>query len=73
MGKGIEDFVALALTPGQGADDIAHAEPLLENIEPDAFLADKEHDADRLIDRLTERGVTLVISSKRNRATQRKT
>lgn len=35
--------------------DITQAEPLLDNITPDAFLADKVYDADRLIDRLIQR------------------
>ncbi|KXV19286.1 transposase [Acetobacter malorum] len=60
------------ITPGQNAD-ISQAEPMLENIDPDAFLADRAYDADRLIDRLTERGITPVIPPKRNRTTQRKT
>ncbi|AQS84673.1 transposase [Acetobacter aceti] len=62
----------LDITPGQDAD-IAQAEPLLENIDPDAFLADRAYDADRLIDRLTEPGITPVIPSRRNRTTQRNT
>ena len=49
--------VELGITPGQDAD-ITQAEPLLENIDPDAFLADKAYDADRLIDRLIQRGIT---------------
>lgn len=64
--------VELALTPGQDAD-ITQAEPLMENIDPDAFFADRAYDANRLIDRLTERGITPVIPSRRNRTTQRDT
>ena len=64
--------MALALTPGQDAD-VSQAEPLVKKIEPDAFLADRAYDADRLIDRLTERGITPVIPPKSNRTTQRKT
>jgi transposase len=64
--------VKLALTPGQDAD-ISQAEPMLENIDPNAFLADRAYDADRLIGRLTERGMTVVIPPKRNRTTQRET
>ena len=62
----------LGITLGQDAD-ITQAEPLLENIDPDAFLADKAYDADRLIDRLIQRGITPVIPPKRNRTTRRKT
>ncbi|GCE89771.1 transposase [Komagataeibacter diospyri] len=64
--------VELGITPGQDAD-IPQAEPLLENIDPDAFLADRAYDADRLIDRLIQRGITPVIPPKRNRTTRRKT
>lgn len=64
--------VELGTTPGQDAD-ITQAEPPLENIDPDAFLADRAYDADRLIDRLIQRGITPVISPKRNRTTRRKT
>jgi transposase len=32
--------VAISLTPGQ-ASDLAQAEPLLEEVDPQAFLADK--------------------------------
>jgi len=61
-----------ALTPGQDAD-ISHAEPLRENIDPNAFLADRAYAADRLIDRLTGREMTVVIPPKHNRTTQRDT
>ncbi|MCG4262521.1 IS5 family transposase [Acetobacter senegalensis] len=64
--------VEIDVTPGQDAD-INQAEPMLDNINPDAFLADRAYDADRLIDRLTERGITPVIPPKRNRTTQRET
>ncbi|GEN62946.1 IS5 family transposase [Acetobacter oeni] len=53
--------------------DITQAEPLLENIEPGAFLADKGYDANRLIDKLTQRGITPVIPPKSNRKTIRET
>ncbi len=58
------------LTPGQ-AHDLACAEPLLENAEPQAFIADKAFDADPLIDHLRARGITPVIPPKANRATKR--
>jgi transposase len=41
--------VALMLTPGQ-AHDLACAEPLIDNADPDALLADKAYDADSFID-----------------------
>jgi transposase len=64
--------VVASLTPGQ-ASDLSQAAPLLEAVEPDAFLADKAYDADALIENLEERGITPVIPSKANRLIQRKT
>ena len=52
--------VALSLTPGQ-ASDISQAEPLLKEIDPKAFLADKADDADALISALDARGIAPVI------------
>jgi transposase len=62
----------LSLTPGQ-ASDLAQAEPLLDEVEPEAFLADKAYDADALIETLEQRGITAVIPSKANRLVQRDT
>jgi transposase len=45
------------LTPGQ-AHDLTCAEPLLDDVEPQALIADKAYDANPLIDTLTERGIT---------------
>jgi len=64
--------VAFSLTPGQAAD-LGQAEPLLEDVEPQAFLADKAYDADALIQTLEERGITPVIPPKANRVTPRQT
>ena len=64
--------VALSLTQGQ-ACDIGQARPLLENLKPEALLADKAYDADALIDLLDQRRITAVIPSKANRLIQRKT
>ncbi|GBR01209.1 transposase [Acetobacter oeni LMG 21952] len=64
--------VALSLTPGQRAD-ITEAGPLLHEVDPKAFIADKAYDADPLIDKLEEREITPVIPSKRNRRNPRKT
>jgi transposase len=41
--------VAISLTAGQDCD-ISQAAPLLEEVEPEAFLADKAYDADAFID-----------------------
>jgi transposase len=64
--------VAFSLTPGQ-ASDLGQAEPLLENVEPQAFLADKAYDADALIQTLDARGITPVIPPKANRREPRQT
>lgn len=64
--------MALSLTPGQAAD-INQAVPLLEQVEPDALLADKGYDSDALIETLEERGIKPVIPPKANRREPRKT
>ena len=64
--------VAFSLTPGQ-ASDLSQAEPLLDQVDPQALLADKAYDADALIQTLEERGITPVIPSKANRVTPRQT
>lgn len=64
--------VAMSLTPGQQSD-LGEAEPLLEKVEPEAFLADKAYDADALIQALQDRSITPVIPSKANRLVQRET
>ncbi len=58
--------VALSLTPGQRAD-ITEAQPRLDEVDPEAFIADKAYDADPLIEKLEERQITPVIPSRRNR------
>jgi len=58
------------LTPGQN-HDLTCAQPLLENVDPGALLADKAYDADLLIDALNEREITPVIPPKANRKVKR--
>ena len=58
------------LTPGQ-AHDLACAQPLLEDVDPGALLADKAYDADPLIDALNQRAITPVIPPKANRKVKR--
>jgi transposase len=58
------------LTAGQD-HDLTCAQPLLENTTPGAVIADKAYDADALIDKLTEQGVTPVIPPKDNRKDKR--
>jgi len=58
------------LTAGQ-IHDLACAQSLIENADPEALIADKAYDADPLIDRLAEREITPVIPPKSNRKTKR--
>ena len=62
--------VELMLTPGQ-VHDLACAEPLIENADPEALIGDKAFDAVPFIVVLTERGITPVIPPKANRKTKR--
>src|SRR6516164_1508029 len=61
---------ALMLTAGQD-HDLACAEPLLEHANPGAIIADKAYDADALINKLMDHGVTPVIPPKANRKDKR--
>lgn len=63
--------VALSLTSGQRAH-ITEAEPLLDEVDPEAFIADKTYDADPLIEKFEEREIIPVIPSNKNRIRQRK-
>jgi transposase len=56
------------LTPGQ-VNDLTCAEPLLEEIDPAAVIADMAYDADAFIDTLTKRQITPVIPSHPRRTT----
>ena len=58
------------LTPGQ-AHDLACAEPLIENVDPDALIGDKAYDADPFVDTLAQRQITPVIPPKANRKAPR--
>jgi transposase len=62
--------VELLLTPGQ-APGLGQAEPLIEDADFKALLADRAYDADRLIDTLAERQITPVIPPKVNRTIKR--
>lgn len=64
--------VVFSLTPGQ-AGDLTQAGPLLDQIAPQAFLADKAYDADALIDTLRARAIKPVIPPKANRIAPRQT
>ena len=58
------------LTPGQD-HDLTCAEPLIENADPEALIADKAYDADPFVETLTQRGITPVIPPKANRNIKR--
>ena len=58
------------LTAGQ-IHDLACAQDLIENADPEALIADKAYDADPLIDSLAEREITPVIPPKSNRKAKR--
>jgi len=60
----------LMLTAGQ-IHDLACAQGLIENADPEALIADKAYDADSLIDSLAEQEITPVIPPKSNRKTKR--
>jgi transposase len=60
----------LILTPGQ-THDLACAEPLMENVAPDALIADKAFNADPFIATLERREITPVIPPKANRKIKR--
>ena len=60
----------LMLTPGQ-SHDLTCAQPLLEDVDPGAVLADKAYDADLLINALNRRAITPVIPPKANRKVKR--
>jgi transposase len=50
------------LTPGQ-ASDLICAQPLLEEVDPQALIGDMSYDADAFIDALATRQITPVIPS----------
>ena len=62
--------LALSLTGGQ-VHDIKQADALLALVEPEALLADKGYDADRFVESLTARAITVVIPPKSNRKVKR--
>ena len=62
--------IELMLTPGQD-HDLACAEALIENADPDALIGDKAYDANPFVDTLTQREIAPVIPPKSNRTVQR--
>ncbi len=60
----------IILTVGQRAD-ITQAEALLLDYDPNAVLADRGYDADRLINLLVDAEVEVVIPAKKSRLTSR--
>ncbi|WP_415441010.1 transposase [Acetobacter orientalis] len=72
MCSALGNLVELAIKPEQ-TSGVTLAELPLESIASDAFLADRACAANRLIDRLTERGIISAIPRKRNRTTRQET
>ena len=58
------------LSPGQDAD-CTHAETLLSDHQPEAVLADKGYDTNKLVETIEARGAEVVIPPKANRLEQR--
>ena len=64
--------MVLSLTSGRAAD-ITQGLLLLDQVLPEAFLADKGYDSNAQVATLEERGMTPVIPPKANRREPRKT
>lgn len=62
--------VAFHLSPGQDAD-ITHADEVIGDRTPGAVLGDKGYDSDAFVTALRERGIEVVIPSKKNRVVPR--
>ena len=69
MVEGLGNLAKFVLTEGQ-AHDITQAATLLQDIDPDAVLADKAFDADALRQNIAQRGAKAVIPSRSNRNPQ---
>ena len=70
MVDSLGNLVKFLLMPGQYHDFVG-VNPLIENIDFEALLADKAFDADWLLEELDERGAKAVIPPKSNRKVQR--
>ena len=70
MVDSLGNLVKFLLMPGQ-YHDLVGVNPLIENIDFEALLADKAFDADWLLEELDERGAKAVIPPKSNRKVQR--
>jgi transposase len=62
--------VQFILTPGQDAD-ISHAQTLVGEYRPTAFLGDKGYDADHFVEFLSHNDIESVIPPRRSRTEQR--
>ena len=63
---GLGNLARFVLLPGQRHDSIG-TEPLIQDIDLEALIADKAFDNDKLRARLNERGAIAVIPSKADR------
>ena len=62
--------MTFALTKGQ-VHELQAAPGLIENVDPDALIADKAFDADSFVELLQRKAITPVIPPKSNRKNQR--
>ena len=67
---GLGHPVELKLTAAQESD-IAQAEELLADHEPEVVIADRGYDKKALVERIESRGAVAVIPTQKNRACQR--
>ncbi|MFT8781502.1 MAG: IS5 family transposase [Acetobacter orientalis] len=67
---GLGNPVRMLFTLGQRAD-VTQGEALIDGIAADIVIADKGHDADRLVETIEKTGAEAVIPPKRNRRVRR--
>ena len=68
--EGLGQLVRFLLTGGQ-THDVTQAQALIDEIEPQAILADKAYDADALLGCIESKNAKAVIPPKANRKEQR--
>jgi transposase len=70
MSDALGNPIQFVLTPGQDAD-ISHAQRLVGEYRPKAFLGDKGYDADHFVEFLNQNDIEPVIPPRRSRTKQR--
>ena len=68
--EGLGQLARFVLTGGQ-VHDVTQAQALLEDLKPEAVLADKAYDADALLACIESKGAKAVIPPKANRKEKR--